>query len=503
MAPNNDPIRPDDEAEPTNLGQSGYAQEGPEIEDDDAPRRAASARFVVDASVGSEAAMRDAMDPANQSLGDALRLSYRVLQAVILVLVVLFLVSGFQTVEDGQTGVKTVWGKIVAVDGSEALESGAQFSIYPYPIGEFVLFQAENRSIDLGNAFAPMGKGAAPFEQLVERADISTQLRPGPRGDGFLLTRDGDIAHMEVAVRFGIGQPGHFVKRVNDSDQMRDANRLVKLAVQRAAIQTVAEISLQELTDQTDDVRSRIQQHAQRTLDALECGIEITQIQVQRAYAALAIEKGRGDLLNARVNAAEAVDKARQRGNEALNKVAGSDSPQLISLIEHYEDLEQRGDPEAATVMATIHEKMETTQSGEIAQIIQDAKGHKSRIEANLGIEYRRFASLLPAFRQNPKLLVRQQWLSTYTAIFSKPDAEMIYVPDPLMSVTINVNGQPRVQEMRNENRIKQRQQEANMRGVDPMRPYILRARDMKDPNRAGRMLDVESGRAVPLGGRN
>jgi regulator of protease activity HflC (stomatin/prohibitin superfamily) len=502
MAQLNDPIRPDDESEIPNLDASGYAQEGSEVEDVDAPRRAASARFVVDATVGSEAAMRDAMDPANQSLGEALRLSYRVLQAVILVLIVLFLVSGFQTVDDGQTGVKTVWGKIVAVDGAEALDTGAQFSIYPYPIGEFVLFQDENRTVDLGNVFAPVGKGLLPFEQLIERADVSTQLRPGPRGDGFLLTRDGDIAHLEVSVRYGIVQPGSFVRRVNDSDQTRDANRLVKLAVQRAAVQIVAEASLQELTDQTDDVRARIQQHAQATLDDLHCGIQITQIQVQRAYAALAIEKGRGDLLNARVNAAESVDKARQRANEALNKVAGSDSPQLIQLIEEYEDLDQRGDAEAPNVLAAIQTKMDATQSGEIAQIIQDAKGHKSRIEANLGIEYRRFASLLPAYRQNSRLLVRQQWLSVYTAIFSRPDAEMIYVPDPLMSMTVNITGQSGVQELRNKNRIEQRQREANMRGFDPNRPYILRARDMKDPDKSGRMLDVQGGRAVPLGGK-
>lgn len=499
--PSNDPIRPDDDPEMSNLDQSGYAQEEPQIEADDAPRRAASARFVVDAAVGSEAAMRDAMDPANQSLGEALRLSYRVLQAVILVLIVLFLVSGFQTVDEGQTGVKTVWGEIVAVDGTEALEKGAQFSIYPYPIGEFVLFQEENRTVDLGNAFAPARKGTIPFEQMVEQADLSNQIRPGPRGDGSLLTRDGDIAHMEILVRYAIDQAGNFVRRVNDSDPARDANRLVRLAVQRAAVQTVAEVSLQELTDQTDDVKSRIEQRAQRALDELRCGVRLTQIQVQRAYAALAIEKGKGDLLAARVTAAEAVDKSRQRANKALNDVAGSDAQELIKLIERYENLEKRDDPEAATVLASINQRMEMTQDGEISRIIQDAKGHKSRIEASLGVEYRRFASLLPAFRQNPKLLVRQQWLSVYTAVFSRPDAEMIYVPEPLGSMAVNITGSAAVQDLRNRNRIEQRQRQANLKGVDPTRPYILRARDMAEYGKPGRMLDVsKEGRAVPLG---
>ncbi|MEY5031911.1 MAG: hypothetical protein RL354_942, partial [Planctomycetota bacterium] len=41
----------------------------------EAPRRAASARFEV--AGRDDLGMRDALDPATQSLGDALKLSYR------------------------------------------------------------------------------------------------------------------------------------------------------------------------------------------------------------------------------------------------------------------------------------------------------------------------------------------------------------------------------------------------------------------------------------------
>ena len=88
------------------------AEEPPEVEEDDTPRRAASARYIVESGVGSEAMLRDAMDPANQSLADALRLSFRVLQAVLVVLVVLFLASGLKTIDDGQSGVRTLFGEI-------------------------------------------------------------------------------------------------------------------------------------------------------------------------------------------------------------------------------------------------------------------------------------------------------------------------------------------------------------------------------------------------------
>jgi len=77
------------------------------------PRRSASAKFVVKASDDSSLDLREAMDTAHRSLAASLQLSFRALQAVMVVLVVLYLVSGFRTVEDSQTGVGTFFGAII------------------------------------------------------------------------------------------------------------------------------------------------------------------------------------------------------------------------------------------------------------------------------------------------------------------------------------------------------------------------------------------------------
>ena len=94
--------RPDEPAVPVpesrDLNEIPYGTE----EADEARRRAASAQFDVQADVGSDAVLREAMDPANQSLAEALRLSFRVLQFVILVLIVLFVFSGVKTVEEDE-----------------------------------------------------------------------------------------------------------------------------------------------------------------------------------------------------------------------------------------------------------------------------------------------------------------------------------------------------------------------------------------------------------------
>ena len=69
-------------------------------------RREASAKFVVqNTDANTSLDLMDAMETAHRSLADSLQLSFRALQGVMIILVVLYLVSGFRTVEDSQTGV--------------------------------------------------------------------------------------------------------------------------------------------------------------------------------------------------------------------------------------------------------------------------------------------------------------------------------------------------------------------------------------------------------------
>ena len=71
------------------------------------PRREASAKFVLQNQEETALDLQQAMDTAHKSLASSLTLSFRALQLAMVVLVGLYLVSGFRTVEDSQTGVGT------------------------------------------------------------------------------------------------------------------------------------------------------------------------------------------------------------------------------------------------------------------------------------------------------------------------------------------------------------------------------------------------------------
>ncbi|MDY7108707.1 MAG: SPFH domain-containing protein [Planctomycetota bacterium] len=461
----------------------------------EAPRRAASAEFIVRSDVGSQARLREAMDPANQSLRDALRLSFRVLQVVILVLIVLFVFSGFQTVREGQSGVMLRWGKILEVDGRRDLEPGPKFSKLPYPAGEFVLFPDRNRWVDVGNAFWPGIPPGRTFDEAVSGASVNTFLRPGE--DGVLLTRDGDIAHMRVRAQYEIDDPVDFVNTVeNDSvdPNALDADRLVRLALERATVHSVAGLTLTQLVDFSEEDKDALKDEAQRLLDDVGAGIRIVQIELPvDPTPALAIRKAFGDLQETRTEAERRIENARQEANKALIAAAGEKYEGILALIEQYENaLALEDEPAAEDLLAQINDRLEEKRSGDVAEIIDFARAYRSTVESTLGNEARRFAGLLPAYRENPALVAWQLWSAAYENVLSREDVEIFYVPDGVAMINLQLSGYDKVRQTRRTNMLERSEQETRAAGWEGQTPYIQRGRDMDRRVRGlpGRQLD-------------
>lgn len=449
------------------------------------PRRAASAQFVVDGAVGSEAAVREAMDPANQSLADALRLSFRVLQVVIIALIGLFAVSGFQTVSEGQSGVKLLFQKIVAsgADGQEALEPGLRWSVLPYPAGEFVLINVQNRQVDIGEAFFPALPPGRTLEQATQEAQVTTPLMPGR--DGMLLTRDGDVAHLRVTGRYDILFPATFLRRLDEPT----ADRLVRMALRRATIRVVSTLSLQEVTDASEDMRQRIRQTAQDSLAAMESGIQLTDVTITQSTPALAIKAVQGDLLNAQFDAGSVVQSAREKATDTLVKAAGEQWSGLIRLIESYEERLDVDAEAAEGILDEIHTLLETRAGGEVANIIRRAQSFETEIQNTLGNKAQRFASILSSYEQNPQLVVTQLWLEAYGKVMSRRDTEIWYMPTNSTPLTINMEAFDFFAETRRDSRIERRRMEQQMQDLGG--PFIVGAEDI-NLSGPGRQLDRE-----------
>lgn len=462
-----------------------------DINKSDAPeqesRRQASANFIVKQDDNSSIELRDAMDTAHRSLAESLQLSFRALQIVMLVLLVLYLVSGFRTVEDSQTGVATIFGSIV---GDEGLAPGLQTN-WPAPIGGFEVFNAQNRDADVGYLFKPQIDARLSQDQRITRASSRDGLRPGV--DGSLLTSNGDLAHIGLAAEWEIVDPLQYAHTIVDSE----GSDYVQLALETAAVHVVGQITLQELLDKPlEELRSLIQLESQSMLNELQCGIRISDIIVpSEPEPPLYIQQSYAAFDSARINAETSVEKATAGAHEMLIQAAGSNYEALLELITLYEEATLNGDEAGAEKqLALITEQLNSDEiSGDVTNTISMAEGYRAQIETTLGQDYRRFESLLPTYREHPELVIKDKWLDMYAHVLSVADVEPILVPEFIASVKIGITGLEDIAQLRHRNQLNRKEAATMIEDVDLLNPWILKARDINIDG-PSRQLNITDG---------
>ncbi len=471
-----------------NPAEEFYPQEEMEVEQ---PRRAASAQFVVDGQTGSTAVMREAMDPANQSLAEALRLSYRVLQVVMIVLIALFLVSGFQTIADDQSGVMLRFGKIVEKDGERSLQPGLQQSWLPYPAGEFVVLQVKNLTIDLGNVYWSELRPGETTEDAKKRVGPQDPINPS-KTSGSVLTHGGDIAHLQLTAQYEIEDPAKFVTLVRPGD---DGKAVVRMALQSATVRSVAETPLEGLIERTNEIKELIRQRAQDMLTELDTGIRLHELSLTRVQPALAIVKAFEEVQQARVNADSQIEYARQVANETLISTAGEGWHKLYEAIEEYQKaLELETEEEAEMMLASINAKMdEPDVGGKVAEIIRRAEAYQAEIETTLGRDARRYASLVKLFERDPEFTVQEQWQRTISKLFTVRDAERLYIPNGVGMIRLSLNALNEVAQIRRRASHEAAEQETMRSQYGSRQSFIPTARDVKI-GEPGRQLNIGEG---------
>lgn len=431
-------------ADPSGPSRGGRADEPMEVE---APRRAASARFDVASRDGE--GMREALDPATQSLGDALKLSYRLLQVGIVALVIVFLFSGFQSVPEGFTGVKTMFGAIAGKEGEEQVQPGLQ-PFWPYPIGDLQVFE-QRRTLRLDRQFWPasMRQGdqrQKTLQEQIDSADASAGLRPG--GDGSLLTKEGDLVHAQFEVEYVIADAVKFL----ESTSAANADRIVIASLMQASVEAASTLTLSEFTDTRDVVGPAVRERAQRTLDRLGVGIELTSVRGTERIAPLAVQNRFRDVQTARENAKGEVERARQLAVTILTQIAGGEVyNDLLTMIRAYEEaLESGKAADADAILARLGARMEAQDvGGEVSKIVSRARASESSLRARLERDTKRLESLAASYRDSNGQVVKQLWLDAVREALENPQAEMFAAPTALGFLNLRLTSSNEIMQAR------------------------------------------------------
>ena len=162
------------------------------------------------------------LDPANQSLSDALRRSFGVLKLLMVVMVILYLLSGWFSVKPGEEGFIVRFGRIVGTGANErtkaaTLGPGWHWS-WPYPFEQWQTVSTQERRLPVEFMFM-----RTDAEKATGKLEYKYDNRLDPRRDDYLITGDVNIIHATLVINYRVTNSVEYITHVYPSGK-RSAN---------------------------------------------------------------------------------------------------------------------------------------------------------------------------------------------------------------------------------------------------------------------------------------
>ncbi len=406
--------------------------------------RSASVKFRDAASSGERASQ---FDVANKSLMDALRFSYTLLGIAMAVLGVLYFASGFQQINESERGVKLRMGRVT----DAKMMPGAHWA-FPFPIGEIVRVQAGVQTLRLDDEFWPALNDT--MKQLdPSQYPITQDL--APERDGFLITADSAVTHARWTVRYSKGaEPRNFAQNVSVDEE----GEIVRAAVSRGIIQAVAAVEIEAFLQAGDSSQFVVnaRRAAQEVLDQIQSGIQIDDLTMTQKTPPTAVRAAFEQVQSSESSSNQIRQEATARRSDILNASAGAAAGPILARIALYEDAIELGDDaEAERVLGeinqlfdgepTVIDGVERTLlvSGEVAQIMNEAREYRSNTVGMRRAEAIEFAAKNRLYETNPLVLVHTEWARGMEVFYARPEVYMTFVPESTMQLEIWLNKDP------------------------------------------------------------
>ncbi|MFN3167370.1 MAG: SPFH domain-containing protein [Phycisphaeraceae bacterium] len=270
-------------------------------------------------------AQEPGLDAAQQSLSDALRVSFGVLKVVMALLFVVYLGSGVFRVDEQNTAVRYRFGEQIGTYGS-----GWHFGL-PFPIEEVVMVPRNAQTLRLHQSFwYDNPEDREPEDLAFETLD--------PLKDSFLITGDTNVVHVQFEVVYVIEEKD-VEKYLKNVGSLERANELIRTAAERGMIHAIASAKTDDIVGNSNYPVDTIEANTQQVLTDLDAGITVQQVlidlknqsmpnQVREAYRAVT---------QAQAEKSKTIQDAQRTYDEQLTQAAGSAHPQLLTVINAYE----------------------------------------------------------------------------------------------------------------------------------------------------------------------
>jgi membrane protease subunit HflK len=315
-------------------------------------------------------------DPGSEALSVALRSSFAIVKLVMVVLVVIFLGSGFFKVGPDQRAMILRFGRPVGQAEQALLGPGLHWS-YPYPIDEVVKVSISG----IQRIASTSGWYATTPEMELAGTEPPPNPSLNPAIDGYALTADGNIVHTRATLTYRINDPVQYVfSFVNASNAIQ--NSLDSAILFAAARYKVDDILTRDVIGFNETVRRRVSE----LVDLRRLGVVVEQCAVQSIPPRF-LKDAFANVLRAEVVRSKVLNEARSYQNQVTSK-ASADSGSRINTAE-----------------------------SDRARLVNEVSSRSDQ-----------FKELLPQFQENPQLFTQQRLTEVLGRVLSNAQ-DKIYLP--------------------------------------------------------------------------
>jgi len=419
-------------------------------------------------------------DAAIRSLSEALRISFVILKIIMVVLVVLFLASGLETVGPGEQAIVLRFGKIRGVGEAKILKPRARpYWVFPYPIEEMI-------KIPVGTMVDLSIRTFWYYQSEQELLEESQGKRRAPRNDwldpvkdGYCLTRspvradeevvlggsDYNIVHSKWQLIYQVADPELFFKNVYVKDlkpgqvyldvMTESVEPLLKSILENAVAGALVNYTIDEAVKSQDTIRRSVEHLVREKLNSISegeteniCGIKVVSVYLTDITWPRQVDEAFQAAHKASQASQKAISEARTYAQKVLNQTAG---PVAESLYEALHDAEV----EAATL-----ESLWAQSAGDVQEKLVQARAYATRVEAAAKANADYFLSLLPEYRKHPEITIQSIYREAIERVLEGADEKFIIQPTEGEEIRIHLSRDPEIRRKRARQRASEKAKE-------------------------------------------
>jgi len=381
----------------------------------------------------------DELDAASKSLSEALGISFIILKVIMIVLIVAFLASGFETVGSEEQALVLRFGKIRGVGEKRLLGPGPHW-ILPYPIDEIVKIPVKtqvNLPID-------------SFWYFQTQSEIlSGQTRPvrpnqplEPLRDGYCITRgekrivaasvnepgsqagantssdgsDYNIVHTKWQLTYKIDDPERFFRNIHVEDFKpgeiyfdvitKSITPLLKDMFDDSVVTAMVNFTIDEAISSRDRMPIHVKRLLQEKLDIIESGIKVVSVQLTRSECPRQVKDAFEASTMASQKSETEITNARTYAENTLNEAGG---PLAFALLKGRKSVSELNEQEQELLWSQL--------AGTAREKIAEARTYRARVVETAKANADYLERLLPEYQQRPELVIQKIYLDAIEQI--------------------------------------------------------------------------------------